>query len=350
MTDAHTTPAGLRVGLVGYGGAGRGIHARLLREAGMTVHDVVVRDPGRRAAAAADWPGVGLHDSLDRMLDDATLDLVVVASPNGLHEDHAATLVAARVPIVLDKPIARTGDAAEAIVRAGQDASVPLTVFHNRRWDPEQLTLASVVPRLGRVHRFERRWERWRPEPQQRWKENDLEGGGLLLDLGPHLVDSATQLFGPVTSVYAELRALTTPTEDDVLLSLRHAPTGGDRTCADGVVSHLWAGSLVGAPGPRTRVLGDQGAFLVTTFEADASPLERLDEAAPDGHLGWIATGHDLEPVPRAPGEHADFYRDAARWLTAGGPPPVDPWDAVRTARVLDAARTSARTGARVAL
>lgn len=350
MTDAHVTPDRMRVGLVGYGGAGRGIHARLLREAGMSVHHVVVRDLGRRAAAAADWPGAGLHDSLERMLVDAALDLVVVASPSGLHEEHAAAIVSARVPIVLDKPIARTGDAAEAIVRAAQDAEVPLTVFQNRRWDPEQLALASVLPRLGRVHRLERRWERWRPEPQQRWKENDPDGGGLLLDLGPHLVDSATQLFGPVTSVYAELRALTTPTEDDVFLSLQHAPTDRDGTRADGVVSHLWAGSLVGAPGPRTRVLGERGAFLVTTFEADASPFERLDDAAPDGHLGWIATGHDLEPVPRVAGGHADFYRAVARWLTAGEPAPVDPWDAVRTARVLDGARTSARTGARVTM
>ncbi|PFG35436.1 putative dehydrogenase [Flavimobilis soli] len=349
MTDAHGSHDDLRIGLVGYGGAGRGIHARLLREAGMAVHHVVVRDPARRAAAAEDWPGVGLHDTLEQMLDAAELDLVVVASPSGLHEEHAAAVVAAGVPVVLDKPIARTADAAQTVVESAEGAGVPLTVFQNRRWDPEQLTLASVLPRLGRVHRFERRWERWRPVPQQRWKENDLDGGGLLLDLGPHLVDSATQLFGRVTSVYAELRTLTTPTEDDVFLSLRHEPSGADGR-ADGVVSHLWAGSLAGAPGPRTRVLGDRGAFLVTTFEADASPFERLDDDAPEGSLGWISTGRDLEPVPQAPGGHADFYRAVARWLTEDGPVPVDPWDAVRTARVLDAARESARTGVRVDL
>jgi len=347
MTEAHGSRDGLRIGLVGYGGAGRGIHARLLREAGMAVHDVVVRDPARRAAAAADWPGAGLHGSLEQMLDAAALDLVVVASPSGLHEQHAATIVAAGVPLVLDKPIARTADAARSVVESAEAAAVPLTVFQNRRWDPEQLTLASVLPRLGRVHRFERRWERWRPVPQERWKENDLDGGGLLLDLGPHLVDSATQLFGPVISVYAELRALTTPTEDDVFLSLRHEPSGTGEG-ADGVVSHLWAGSLVGAPGPRTRALGDRGAFLVTSFEADASPFERLDDAAPEGHLGWISTGRELEPLPQAPGGHADFYRAVARWLTEDGPVPVDPWDAVRTARVLDAARESSTTGARV--
>src|SRR5690606_19735304 len=152
-------------------------------------------------------------------------------------------------------------------------------VFHNRRLDAEQLTLRALLGRgeLGTVHRFERRWERWRPQPRDRWKENDIVGGGLLLDLGTHLVDSAVQCFGPVESVYAELRALTTPTEDEVFLSLRHA---------DGVVSHLEAGSLTGAPGPRTRALGDQGAYLVTSFEGEPSPFSALDDGAPDGTEG----------------------------------------------------------------
>ena len=101
-------------------------------------------------------------------------------------------------------------------------------MFQNRRWDTEQLTLlaCSRRARSGRVHRFERRWERFRPLPQDRWKENDPEAGGLLLDLGAHLVDSAVQLFGPVESVYAELPARTTPAVDDVFLAL-HARRPG---------------------------------------------------------------------------------------------------------------------------
>jgi predicted dehydrogenase len=335
-----------RIGLVGYGGAGRGIHARLAREAGLVVTAVVARNPERRAAAQEDWPGVRLHDDLAGLLANRDeCDVVVIASPSGLHAEHAAQVAAAGVPFVLDKPIALDGDQAAAVVEAANAAGTPFTVFHNRRWDPEQLTLKTVLASgaLGRVHTFERRWERWRPVPQQRWKENDPVGGGLLLDLGPHLVDSATRLFGPVSSVYAELRAHTTPTEDDVFLTLRHesAPDGHE------VVSRLWAASVVGAPGPRTRVLGDAGAYVVTTFENDASPFEIFDEAAPAGTEGWITRGRERSPVPRAPGGHADFYRAVAAWLD-GGPVPVDPADAVRTARVLDAARESSRTGRRV--
>ncbi|GAB3169119.1 Gfo/Idh/MocA family oxidoreductase [Myceligenerans halotolerans] len=331
----------LRLAIVGYGGAGRQIHAKLAREAGLTVTAVLTRDPGRRVQAAGDWPGAKLHDDLASMLDDrGAYDAVVIASPTAMHAEHAAAVAGAGVPFVLDKPIGIDADEARRVVDAATSAGTPFTVFHNRRWDPEQLTIQALIRRgdLGDVHTFERRWERWRPVPRQRWKERDPKGGGLLLDLGPHLVDSATQLFGRVEAVYAEMRALTTPVEDDVFLVLHHA---------DHVVSRLWAGSLVGAPGPRTRVLGTGGAFVVTTFEQDASPFEVLDDGAPEGTIGWLTHGRERTPVPAAAGGHADFYRAVDAWLTGDDDAvaPVDPADAVRTAEVLDAARVAAREG-----
>lgn len=338
MTDA------LRVGLVGYGSAGRGIHARLLREVGARVVRVVTRNPARATAAERDWPGVAVDQDVPALLAHvADLDVVVIASPTGEHVAHVGLALAAGLPVVVDKPLATTADEAASLARAGAEAGGRLTVFQNRRWDPEQLTLRGLLAagELGRVHRFERRWERWRPVPQDRWKENDTRAGGLLLDLGAHLVDSAVQLFGPVTGVYAELRSLTTPAEDDVFLALRHAP----RADGSAVLSHLQAGGLVGAPGPRTRVLGDGGAYLVTTFEGEATPFAALDQGADDRHEGWLVRGDERVAVPRVAGGHADFYRAVEAWVRSGGPVPVDPADAVVTARVLDAARRSAREG-----
>ncbi|RYV50284.1 Gfo/Idh/MocA family protein [Pengzhenrongella frigida] len=330
----------LRVGLIGYGDAGRGIHARLLRAAGHVVTHVAVRNTERAAAAQADWPGVVLVPSVAALVElGGDLDLVVIASPTGNHVENALAVIAAGLPLVIDKPLAPDSAGAQAVVAAATAAGVPLTVFQNRRWDSEQLTLRALLAdgTLGTVHRFERRWERWRPVPKDRWRENDPIAGGLLLDLGAHLVDSAVQLFGPATSVYAEIRALTTPTPDDVFLALQHP---------GGVVSHLWAGGLTGAPGPRTRVLGSAGAYLVTSFEGEPTPFAELDEAAPggsEGHEGWLVHGSDRVAVPRVSGGHVDFYRAAGRWILAGGPVPVDPQDAVRTARVLEAAVVSAR-------
>ncbi|WP_242448414.1 Gfo/Idh/MocA family oxidoreductase [Cellulomonas sp. WB94] len=339
----------LRVGLVGYGASGRGQHAHLLREVGQRITHVVERDPSRAAAARTDWPGVVIDPDVATMLARAAeLDLVVVASPTGSHMANVNAALEARLPVVVDKPIATSTHDARALARTAEAHSGRLTVFQNRRWDAEQLTLRQVLDsgELGNVHTFERRWERWRPVPQQRWKELDVVAGGLLLDLGSHLVDSAVQLFGPVVSVYAELRSLTTPVDDDVFLALHHAagPNGVQ------VHSHLQTGALVGAPGPRTRVLGDAGAYLVTSFEAEPTPFSVVDDVphtkrdhAHVTHEGWIVRGSERVPVSRAPGGPSDFYRAVVRWLTVGGPVPVNPWDAVRTAAVLDAARESSR-------
>ncbi|GIG27451.1 Gfo/Idh/MocA family oxidoreductase [Cellulomonas marina] len=365
MTDGTDPVAGadapLRIGVVGYGGAGRGIHARLARAAGQHVTHVVTRH--RSDQVHEDWPDATVVPDLDALLGSAgRLDLVVVASPTGDHAAHVAAALQAGVHVMTDKPLATTTAEATALASAGAEAGGRLTVFQNRRWDGEQLTLRRLLDEgaLGRVHRFERRWERYRPVPQDRWKENDPRSGGLLLDLGAHLVDAAVQLFGPVEQVVAELRALTTPAVDDVFLALRHrAPEGG----GPAVVSHLQAGSLVGAPGPRTRVLGERGAYLVTRFEGEPTPFEALDEALGAGtgtgtgtgtgdgsgagdlgleHEGWLVRGAERTPVPRAPGGHVDLYHAVERWVRGTGPVPVDPWDAVATARVLDAAVVSA--------
>ena len=276
------------------------------------------------------------------------LDLVVIASPTGEHVAHVLAALEAGLHVLVDKPLATTADDAELLASRGDGR---LTVFQNRRWDPEQLTLIDLLAsgQLGTVHRFERRWERFRPVPQDRWKENDPDAGGLLLDLGAHLVDSAVQLFGPVVQVYAELHARTTPAVDDVFLALVHA--------GNGVVSHLQAGAVVGAPGPRTRVLGDSGAYLVTSFEGEPTPFAVLDDDYEEGrrpgepvHEGWLVRGADRQPVPQAAGGHVDLYRAVVRWVRDGGPPPVDPGDAARTARVLDAAVLSATEHRVVAL
>jgi len=331
-----------RVALAGYGFAGRDIHAPLLAEAGCQVVAVSTRSPERAAAAREDIPGVQVVPGLDELLAVPGLDLVVLATPSGGHAAQVRAVVDAGLPCVVDKPLAVDAQSAADVVRYAAASGVPFTVFQNRRYDAEQATVAGVVADglVGTPFRYEMRWERWRPVPKERWREqaSAAEGGGLLLDLHSHLVDAAVQLFGPVARVHAELRNLTTPAEDDVFLALTHTP----RPDGSAVISHLQAGALVGAPGPRTRVLGDRGAYLVTSFEGEATPFAALDEGD-DAHEGWLVHGDERVPVRRAAGGHPDFYRAVEAWVRGSGPVPVDPADAVVTARVLDAARVSAR-------
>ena len=331
----------LRVGLVGYGGAGRAFHAPLLTAAGLDVAAVVTANPERSAQVREDLPGAAVVPDLAALLSAGGVDLVVLASPTGAHVAQVHEVVDAGVPVVVDKPLGVDASSALEAVDAAQRQGVPLTVFQNRRYDPEFRTLARVVSDrlVGDVLRAELRWERWRPVPKQRWRENapPEEGGGLLLDLFPHLLDQACVLFGQVETVYAELFAYTTVGEDTAFLSCRHT---------SGVVSHLGSTSLAAAPGPWLRLLGRQGAFVVGGLNEEPTAFSEW-MPSDEGHLGWLVRADgSREPVARVPGDQADFYRQVARALTQpDAAMPVDPRDAVHTLAVIDAARTSATTG-----
>jgi predicted dehydrogenase len=331
------------VGLAGFGSSGRGIHAPLLQQAGMTIAAVSTADRQRAAQVRQEVPGARVTDDLDALLAVAGLDLIVLATPSGLHARQARQCIDAGIAVVVDKPLATDAAAAFGVVQAARAAGVVLTVFQNRRFDAEHVAAREVVAsgRLGEVFRHEFRWERWRPTPKDRWRENAsaADGGGIMLDLHSHMIDAAGDLFGPVDTVYAEVAARTTAAEDDAFLACRHA---------SGVVSHLGATSLSAAPGPRVRILGLGGAFLLNQFEDDGSGIYPDLAHADAAQCGWIYVGAQRTPVSRPAAGQVDFYRQVKRALGTQDPHgamPVDPRDAVHTLAVLDAARASAAHG-----
>lgn len=329
-----------RVGLAGFGSAGRGIHAPLLQQAGMTIAAVSTSDPRRAEQVRADVPDARVVADLEALLGLPGLDLIVLATPSGLHAVQARQCIDARVAVVVDKPLATDAAQAFEVVAAARAAGVPLTVFQNRRFDAEHVAARETVRsgQLGEVFRHEFRWERWRPTPKDRWRENAsaAEGGGILLDLHSHMVDAAVDLFGPIATVYAEVAARTTSAEDDAFLACRHT---------SGVLSHLAATSVSAAPGPRVRILGRAGAFLLNQFEDDGADIyPDLAHTGPQ-QCGWVYLGTQRAAVPRPAAGQVDFYRRVKEALGAPSPAaamPVDPYDAVHTLAVIDAARASA--------
>jgi len=225
-----------------------------------------------------------------------------------------------------------------------------LTVFQNRRWDADLLTLQALLRtgELGRVQRFESRFERWRPEADlDRWRESadPLDAGGLLFDLGSHLIDQAELLFGPATHVYAEChrRRPGVVVDDDTFVALTHA---------DGVVSHLWMSATAADLGPRLRVLGSAGAFVVdgldgqeNALRAGVSPADPAYGTVPPAEWGRLVAGAAVRTVPSEPGAYQRFYEGVVAAVRTGAPAPVDPADAVRTLTVIEAALRSARDG-----
>ncbi|MFD4641833.1 Gfo/Idh/MocA family oxidoreductase [Lentzea sp. NPDC058436] len=326
-----------RVGLLGYGIAGRVFHAPLISSTeGMDLVAIVTSNPERQAQARAAHPHAAIVTADELFALD--LDLIVVATPNKTHVDHARRAIAKGVAVVVDKPFAPTSAEAAELLAAAQAAQVPLTVFQNRRWDSDFLTLRKIVGELGEVRRFESRFERWIPEIWDNWREFGApeEAGGLLYDLGAHLVDQALQLFGPVRSVYAELdlRRPGVQVDDDVFVALTHE---------NGVRSHLWANAHAAHHGPRFRVLGSEGAFEINGLDEqeDALAAGRRPTDPGWGHedrTGRLGVLDKSTEVAVEPGAYQTFYSE----LQAGRIP-VDPSGAVAALQVIEAAFLSAR-------
>ncbi|MFJ8434499.1 Gfo/Idh/MocA family oxidoreductase [Kitasatospora sp. NPDC094019] len=347
-----------RVGLIGYGLAGSAFHAPLIATTpGLRLAAVVTANPDRRAQLRREHPDARAVDTPEQLLADPdALDLVVIASPNRTHAPLARAALRAGLATVVDKPLAGTAAEARGLCALAGSNGTLLTVFQNRRWDGDFLTAARLVREgaLGRVHRFESRFERFRPKPKPGWRElaDPAEVGGTLYDLGSHLVDQALTLFGPVDTVYAEIdvRRDGAVVDDDAFLALTHA---------NGTRSHLWTSAIAPLVGPRLRVLGDAAGYVKPGMDPQEAALRT--GLRPDGTLPWgaddptqygtLGTDGDTTALPTDPGDYPAFYAGVAAALaTPGTPPPVDPRDAVATLTVLEAARASAATGTTVRL
>jgi predicted dehydrogenase len=335
----------VRVSIIGYGLAGAVLHAPLVAATeGLEVATIVTSNPERARRAGADYPGARVVDSAE---DAFGADLVVVATPNDAHAPLAREALGRGAAVVVDKPLALSAAEGRELVDL---AGGRLTVFQNRRWDSDQLTLRRLLAEgaLGDVVRHESRFERWRPEPKPgAWRETRTpeEGGGVLLDLGAHLVDEALRLLGPATHVYAEIDSRRGgAADDDAFVALRHE---------SGAYSHLRASSVTAAPGPRLRVLGSEAAFVVDEVDGQEDALRAglrpgRDEpwgVEPPARWGRLVRGEEQEPVASEPGAWPEFYAGVERWLREGAAPPVDPADAVRVLEVVEAARRSAAEG-----
>jgi predicted dehydrogenase len=334
-----------RVALLGYGLAGSVFHAPFISTTpGLELSVVVTGDDERRAQVLREHPGVTVVGTADEVWErGAELDLAVVATPNSSHVPLGLAALEAGLGVVVDKPFALHAAEGSRLVDAAAERGLMLTAFQNRRWDGDFLTLRRLLDanELGRVHRFESRFERWRPQLGGGWRERvpPEGGGGLLLDLGSHLVDQAVQLFGPVRGLHAEVDARRegAVADDDVFLALEHE---------SGVHSHLWASVLAASPGPRFRVLGDRAAYVKHGLDvqeehlrAGRSPADPDWGEEPRERWGRLVDGEEEREVQTEPGSYGSFYAGVARSLLDGARPPVDPRDAVKVLELLDEAR-----------
>ena len=340
------------VGLVGYGLSATSLHVPLITaEPGLELRAVVSRRGGP--------PGVPVVATLDALLDDPAVELVVAAVPNAAHHEVVRAALEGGRHVVVDKPFTLTTAEADDLIRLAAGRSLCLSVFSQRRWDADHLTIRRCVDEglLGNVTTYLGRYDRFRPgalDPaRSRWTERDGPGAGVLYDLGSHLIDQALQLFGPPETVWADLGEQRPGggAVDYAHLVLRRGPLR--------VLLHI--GSLVRAPGPRFEVHGDRGSFVkdgmdgqIAAMLAGARPGDPgfgAEDPARYGTLtttlgttdpgGMASTGR----LASVPGDYAAFYRGMAAAVRGEGPVPVPPEQAREVVRVIECAMTSSQEG-----
>lgn len=330
----------MRVGIAGYGLAGRSFHGPLLKGCGFEVSAILTANSTRARQAKEDFPAVKIVEDFANLLQQK-LDLVVVATANKVHAEQALAAIAAGIPVVIDKPAARTASETQEIFTAAERKGVPITVFYNRLWDSDALTIKKVISQglIGKPFRLDSRFERFRPQLNpSSWRENESaeNGGGLLLDLQTHLLSTALDWFGPAELTSAQIRHIRGESEDDVVLTLRHG---------SGVDSYLSASAIVGSPGPRIRLLGTEGALVVE----DLDPQEALLRAGnfpeggtwsvPTASRAFIYRGDSREEIPGVPGNYGTFYLAVKSALSEGTPMPILQESVMAVASIIDKAR-----------
>ena len=331
----------LRVGLIGYGYAGKTFHAPLI--AAVPALELAAVASSGAAKVRADWPGVAVHATPAELIARDDIDLVVIATPNDTHHPLARDALLAGRNVVVDKPFTVTLDDARALVTLARERGRLLSVFHNRRWDGDFLTLKRMVDdgALGRVVEMSSRHDRWRPEVRQRWRESAGPGAGLWFDLGPHLVDQAVQLFGPPRGITLQ-RDLT---RDGALADdWFHAHLRYDRLHV-----HLHASMLAADSAPRFTLHGTGGSFVKEGLDAQEDALKAGVRPTWPPQPGWgvdrglatrITRASDgatvNELVAMQPGAHQAYFAAIAAAIRGEAPNPVPPEEALAVMELIE--------------
>jgi scyllo-inositol 2-dehydrogenase (NADP+) len=337
----------IRVGLVGFGIAGRTFHAPVIQAVpGLQLSSIVQRTGD---AAREKYPGVRVVRNIDDLLVDKSIRLVVIATPNATHFDLAKQCLLAGRDVVVDKPFTNTFREAQELDELARSEGRLLSVYHNRRWDGDFLTVRQLNDSvaLGRLALFESHYDRYRLARRVgQWREAPGPGSGVLFDIGPHLVDQALVLFGMPDAIAADVRIeRNDAVVDDAFDIMLRYPT---------LHVLLRATMLARVPGPRFVLNGTLGSYIKHGMDPQE---EALKAGATPGAPGWgeedktywgtlTLSGENeavRQPVPTLAGDYRKFYANVRDAILGKAPLAVNAQHAAQVIRLLELARESSK-------
>ena len=337
----------IRVGLIGFGFVSKTFHVPLLKATdGYRIAAVSSSHPADVKAVLPDAEVVSDPAALATHPD---LDVVVIASPNETHAPLAQLAMRAGRNVVVDKPFTITVEEARQLAAVAKEKEILLSVFQNRRWDSDFLTVQDAIRQdlTGRVVLFESRIDRYRPDVRDRWREVPGPGAGLLYDLGPHLIDQTLLLFGIPNTVQATLakQRRGAKTDDFFQLVLRYGE----------MVATLGAGTLVSGGSTRFSVHGDRASVIKQKpdiqedqLKAGVLPGSRDWGLDPDDAVVYEGATGDTRTLRAARGDQRGYYVALHDALLGRAPNPVPPEQGATVMAIIEAAMRSDKEGRRV--
>ena len=344
--------ADIGVGVIGFGLATRVFHAPFVSAVpGLRLHAIVERSSN---AAQAAYPNVGVVRSVEELLGDSAVSLVVVATPNETHYRLARLALLAGKHVVIDKPFATTSAEARDLIEIAVAGSLVLAPFHNRRWDGDFLTVTKLLTDgpLGRLVTFESHFDRYRPIPREgTWKEAGGNANGLLMDLGPHLVDQVVALFGMPKTITASVRADrdNSRIEDAFDIALGY----------DGLVAWCRSSMLACDASPRFLLHGTAGSYKKYGLDPQepaivaGAKVPRVGEGEwlmePEAAWGTLTVAPVLDDpetrvktvVRTEPGDYRSYYVNVRDAILGKSPLAVPSEAGYNVIRLLELARVS---------
>lgn len=327
----------INVALIGFGFSGSTFHAPFL--SALEDYNLVYVISSNSEKVQRCLPQVRAVSDINKVFQDTALDLVVITTPNAVHYDVAKAALESGKHVVLEKPFTLYSKDAQDLIQLAQRQNRILTVYHNRRWDGDFLTIQKLLAEkiLGDVYLYEAHFHRYRPFPNpQRWKENKEFGSGILYDLGAHLLDQALQLFGLPDAIEGDILTQRpgAVADDYFHLTLKYGPKR--------VI--LKASNLVSHSGPRYQIHGTLGSFLKSGMDPQEqdliegkNPLEMTWGQEKAENYGILSFNQQHTRIPTIPGNYATFYKFLATAIYNNSLPPVLPEEACQVIRLIEA-------------
>jgi scyllo-inositol 2-dehydrogenase (NADP+) len=333
----------INVGLAGYGFSGQSFHRPLLQHShNFEIHTIM---SSNKEKVQADIGGVNVVPSLQELLQE-DIELVVITTPNHLHYDMIKQSLTAGKHVVVEKPFVTESEQGEELIRLAEENGLVLSVFHNRRWDADFLTIRNLMEKkkLGDISTYEAHFDRYRPMVKDRWKENKIEGGGVLYDLGSHLIDQALCLFGKPQWVFADIFSQRDPekAEDYFQITLGY----------DTVRIGLYSRSIVLDPGPRYQLHGQKGSFVKYGMDRQEADLKEginpysaswgMEDEESWGTLSLIEEEEvNKVKLSSEKGDYTQYYQGIFEAVRNNQPIPVRAEEALNVIEIIEACKKS---------